>query len=153
MGWGSSGAGPGPWGSESPPFEFVLAIEGDSEIDNKGGARLVLSGDFPDRAYTIHVGPLGTAGDPAVYSGVPGQGNVIKVEDGKITFGAPTLPTGGPYFFFLVPENPLGPSARTSQPLLTVRNHNIDPSAFDLRRLLPPTYRTGPRSAEREPLQ
>lgn len=131
---------------------FSLTAVSPATLMENGGYLFQVQGTFePGHRYSLHIGPLGSASDPACYSGVPGQGNTIYPwTTGILRAYSPMLdPTGGPYKVYVVDidtsEN------HTLVAVMTVVYRDFRSSVFTLRKVLPLHWRTGPRDIELVP--
>lgn len=133
------------------PSFLISFISTTVAVEDKGGAFLEvedigipLSDDlrvFVDDGTTEH----------ACYSGVSGQGYTVKaLEAGVMQFVVPPLAIGGPYD--IVVRSAGGGLLATIPGVLDVVARNWESKVFDLRRLLPPWYKTGPRRVDIEDL-
>lgn len=131
-----------------PTIEIVepvdVSVDGGEAIEFH---QLVL----PTGTYRIHVGPNENETDPVLYSGIQGQGSRIDVADGAFTGILPPLPVGGPYRFYLVKLSGTEDATFLSAQAVTVRPAELRSGRFGLRRLLVPTFATGPRRIEDVP--
>lgn len=118
--------------------------------DANGGQMLVIEGDFiPDfgKGLHVHVGPAGDATDPKCLSGIAGQGTVLYPANAtKLRCFLPVMPAGGPYNVFVRRVD----MTRTTLLLaaMTVLPKMYHSAVFDLRTVLPPYYKTGPRNMD-----
>lgn len=127
----------------------ILTLSRD-HADADGGQMLMIEGDFTadiGQAMRVHVGPAGDATDPACVSGIAGQGlTVYPVSSKKLRCFFPMLTPGGPYNVFVRRMD----MTRTGLVVaaITVLPQMYYSSVFDMRTVLPPFYRTGPRNMD-----
>lgn len=111
-----------------------------------GGDEITISGlVVDDGTYTIHVGPLGSTGDPTMTSGVLGSAESVEVANGSFTAFAPPLPIGGPYIFTLVDST--GATFPTDA-ILSVVPFEFRSGTMRVRTLLPDRFYVGPRRVD-----
>lgn len=59
-------------------MSFTIASVSPSQVLSDGGHEIVIVGAYEaGHRYRVHLGDLGSTGDPACYSGIPGQGNIV----------------------------------------------------------------------------
>ncbi len=113
-------------------------------VDNEGGEKITVTlTNVTDGQYNIHLGPLGTALDPIMYSGISGNGNTVTLTGGVFGAVTPPLPVGGPYRLTLVPL-PSG-ITQVTEPAVTVIPHLMREKVFSMRRNLSPRWKLGSR--------
>lgn len=120
-------------------------------IAHDGGHRLTLAGTFAvGHRFRVHIGPTGTIADDACHSGVPGQGSVCysRVEAELVVY-SPAVPAySGQHI--LVHDLDTAETKLLSHGLDVVpANYYL--TAFAVRSVLPPHWKTGPRSLDRLP--
>ena len=122
----------------------VVALTTGTTYTNQGGA--IVEGTMtglPDGTYVVHVGPLGTVGDPQAYSASPGNGNLVVVQGGLGAFrlALPPNPSGGPYGLLFVDQN--SPFTLLGAAAVTIVNQQFSERLYRLRRQLPGDYAKG----------
>ena len=119
-----------------------------SEVPLDGGYLLELTGTFElATLHEVHVGPAGDVTDPICYSGKPGQANqAFPLSTTKLRVYTPELALGDDQDVFIKQVS----SALTDSlaDVLNVVKQDHQTRVFDLRRILPPNYRLGPRNME-----
>ena len=116
---------------------------------NEGGGPIDLLGSIPVGTYRVYVGPNGDSTDPQVYNGIPGSGGFLisfKLVSPGVTNSTkpvyfPPLPIGGPYTLTFV-----GDSTINIVDWVTVVPSTSPNKTDGLRRILPLSYKTGPKS-------
>lgn len=122
-----------------------------TEVPEDGGYPIDIVGDFSEvlgQDLEVYIGTNGDATDTPCYSGVPGSSRtVIPLSDTLLRCYTPRLDTGLQSIFVQTVDT-------LSQDLLTdsimVFKRGFETSVFDMRRVLPPWYRTGPRTIDEE---
>jgi hypothetical protein len=111
---------------------------------------LLITGDFAadiGQAMNVHVGLAGDFTDPQCVSGIAGQARTLyPITAQKLRCFFPMLTPGGPYNVFVrrVDMTRTGLVAAA----ITVLPRMYYSSVFDIRTVLPPSYRTGPRNMD-----
>jgi len=133
-------------------MSFSLASIDPEIIPEDGGREIHILGSFePKNGYRIHMGSTGSSADPECHSGKAGQGSVVYPWTDAILRGyTPVIVPGGPYTVTVVNLD----TAEEHQlvDVLTVVERQFWTSVYDLRKVLPMFYRTGPRKIDLEPL-
>lgn len=132
------------------PDPITLYTLSRDHVDADGGQMLIIQGEFgPDtgKALNVHVGLAGDYTDPQCVSGVAGQGTTIyPATSKKLRCFFPMLESGGPYNVYVrrVDMTRAGLMAA----VITVLPKMYYSAVFDLRTVLPPFYKTGPRNMD-----
>lgn len=116
-------------------------------VEDEGGDVITLAdcGLLTAVDYRVYVDDGVT--EHACYSGVAGSANNVRVYgDDVLRFVSPPLTVGGPYD--VVVRDTAGTLLETYRAALLVVPHVWKGKVFDLRRLLPPWYKTGPRRVD-----
>ena len=119
------------------------APNGSLYIGKDGGAASFTAA-VADGTYRVFVGPLGTTADPELFGGTSGLTGVRFV-GGSTTAYLPAQNTGGPYTMTFLPE--VGP-AFAEGPAVTILPASFRSRTLQLRTVLPPWFKTGPRSLD-----
>jgi len=128
---------------------YISGISRD-HADADGGQMLVIEGNFAvdiSKAMNVHIGLAGDSTDPKCVSGVAGHGTTLyPINAKKLRCFFPMLEPGGPYDVYVRRVD----MTRTAllAAVITVLPRMYYSSVFDLRTVLPPFYRTGPRSMD-----
>ena len=119
-------------------------------VEATGGRLLVLTGTFEvGVVHNVHIGPSGDATDEKAYSGTPGQGtDIYPVSTTTMVVYTPALSSGGPYDIYVVQPDETGTPNDTLAGSITAAVPHYKSSVFAMRSVLPPNYRTGPRSMD-----
>lgn len=113
-------------------------------VSRAGGEKIIVFGNFnPSFTYQVTVGGI------VAYSGVPGQGETILPDGDTLAFVLP--PLGVAQIGSVTVEVTAFPSGETAQTSLTVAERSFGSAAFEMRRMFPRWYGTGPRRLETEP--
>ncbi|OGO08151.1 MAG: hypothetical protein A2Y61_00260 [Chloroflexi bacterium RBG_13_60_13] len=125
---------------------FSLTVANPDTLPEDGGREIRIEGSFElENRYEIHIGAGGSPADPACHSGKVGQGTIIYPLTGGILRGyTPMITPGGPYTITVVNQDTAEEHQLVGE--LTVTERQFWTSVYDLRRILPRFYRTGPRS-------
>lgn len=120
-------------------------------INENGGYLLTIEGVFtigvPVRVY---IGPNGDTTDEICLSGIAGEKyDIFPIQNGtQLQCYTPILDVGGPYDIFV--QNVGATEDDTLAAAITVYDREYRSSVYDIRRLFPPHWRTGPKNIERE---
>lgn len=119
-----------------------------ANVFEDGGYVIYIPGSYEDGAsYSIHIGDYRNALDPVCYSGIPEQGSSIYPQlNGVLYAYTPLLQITGvnPYSVTVINESTL--SVQTLIDVLFVRKKQFYNKVYRIRKVLPPRYKTGPRS-------
>ena len=117
-------------------------------VEDKGGEFLTVTTDDALPLETdLYVYVYDGVTEHRCYSGVAGSGDVIRAIDANtVRFVVPELPIGGAYDVRVKTTG--GALQTTLSAFLQVVARNWETKVFDLRRLYPPWYKTGPRSVD-----
>lgn len=117
-------------------------------VARDGGYRIVILGTFElDKPHRVHIGSAGDSSDPLCFSGKPGLAyNAKPFSVTELKPYTPRMEIGGPYTITVI----RGDTLETAQLVdaITAVAEDYKSAIFDLRRLLPPHYRVGPRSMD-----
>ena len=136
---------------------FSISSVAPDKILSDGGHQLVITGVFEKGfLYRVHLGDLGTTGDPACYSGKPGQANLVypTSSDGGTTFDTLTVyspkvtPNATPYDITVINYTTL--EVHVLSGVVTALKNQFFTSVYAVRHLPPPHYKTGPRNIDLE---
>jgi hypothetical protein len=121
-----------------------------NHADADGGQVLMIEGDFSldlGKPMFVHIGPAGDTTDPKCVSGVAGQATLLyPVSTRKLRCFFPMLTPGGHYNVYVRREDMT--RATLIPAVVTVLPRMYYSSVFDIRTVLPPDYRTGPRNMD-----
>jgi len=114
------------------------------------GSEVILYGYFEDhigKPFRVYVGPSGDDSDAMCLSGKPGAPHTIyPINADRMRFYLPDIEAGGPYNIFVQRED------ETDEALLSATIEIVEApyysSVFSVRTILPPYYKTGPRSMD-----
>ncbi len=114
-----------------------------------GGYLLKVLGVFePDTAHRVHIGITGSSDDPVCYAG-QGQGNVaLPFTSTELRVFTPRLSLGLLSVFVFQTATTDSDSLLG---VLTTVKPDFKSRVFDMRRILPPFWKAGPRSMEQLP--
>jgi len=131
---------------------FSLSAVDPGVVAEDGGREIQVQGSFElGNRYKVHLGANGSSADPACYSGKSGQGLIIYPwTSGALRCYAPVTAPGGPYTVTVVNQDTAEEHQLVDEVTVTERQYYT--SVYDLRKVLPPFYRTGPRRIDMEPL-
>lgn len=123
----------------------VTAVSLDT-VKRDGGYLIDITGVFTlTTQYRVHIGAAGDSSDPACVSGIAGRGSVL------LPFTATTLrcytpvnDAGGPYDIYVADLDT--PDSGVLAAAITFVEPDYASAVFALRSVLPPYYKTGPRS-------
>lgn len=115
-----------------------------AQVSRQGGTKVVIAGTFPiDSTYLVRVNGI------LAYSGVPGSGTVVNTDGDSVSFVVPPIALASVGSLTVeVERNPGGDKVQTSMDVL---ERGFGSAAFELRRMFPSWYETGPRRLELEP--
>ena len=134
------------------PSSITITALSRAAVDTEGGAELVITGDFADqfgKAYRVYAGPLGTVADAPCGSGKAGQGFDLYVQSAtSLCCFLPALVAGATTN--LLVRRVDGSREQLIAAALRVLPKQHYSCVFDMRAILPPTYRLGPRNLENE---
>ena len=130
-----------------------MALSVDLVVPTKTIARgtdVMVYGDFSEhigKEFRVYVGPSGDDSDAMCLSGKPGAPYAIfPITAERMRFYLPEIEVGGPYNIFVRRKD------ETEEALLATAIEIVEApyysSVFSLRTVLPPYYKTGPRSME-----
>lgn len=115
-------------------------------VPRDGGYELTIRGTFTLGLHRVHVGPNGDSTDPMCLSGKPEQVNdIYPLSTSLIRCYTPLLDVGAADVY--VEEVSTSDDDVLSAPL-TVIEPVWRSSSFDIRKVLPPNYKLGPRTME-----
>jgi len=131
---------------------FSLTSADPQTIPEDGGREIVIEGTFElENPYKVHIGSNGSSVDPACYSGKPGQGSIIYPwTSGALRCYSPVLAPGGPYTVTVVNQDTAEEHQLVAEVIVVERQFWT--SVYDLRKILPKFYKTGPRNIGLEPM-
>lgn len=131
---------------------FSLSAVSSSTIFESGGYEIQVQGSFDlEHRYKIHIGSNGSSVDPACQSGRVEQGTIIfPWTESILRAYSPVIAPGGPYTVTVVDQD----TAEEHQLVdaVSVAKRQFVMSVYDLRKVLPRFYKTGPRKIDAEPL-
>lgn len=109
-----------------------------------GGEKIVVVGTFPtSNTYLVTVDGV------AAYSGVPGQGTTISSDGDSLSFVLPPLALS--QIGSVTVEIEVVPGGEKVQTAMTITEKAFGSAPYELRRMFPRWYATGPRRLELEP--
>ena len=120
-----------------------------SEVLEHGGYEINITGVYElGHTYRIYIGPTGTTADLQAHSGVAGQSTII-IPDTLTNLRAytPRIAPGVAHDVLVEDVATLGTDILAG--VLTGRGKDHGSTVFAMRKLLPPFYKTGPRSIDR----
>jgi hypothetical protein len=131
---------------------FSLTAASPTTIPEDGGREIQIQGSFEmENAYKVHIGPNGSSADEACHSGKAGQGAIVYPwTAGILRCYAPVLVPGGPYTITVVNQGTAEQQQLVGE--LTAAERHFWTSVYDLRKVLPTFYKTGPRKIDQEPM-
>lgn len=134
------------------PDPITIYSLSDLAVDNAGGRLFRIFGDFADQfgfVYNVHIGPTGTTADPKAYSGKAGQKtDILYWNDTELRCYLPRLDSGT--LLNVLVRRTDGGREQLIPNTLQVLARQYYSSVYDLRAVLPPFYRMGPRNLENE---
>ena len=130
---------------------FSLTAVVPDDVPQDGGWEIEVQGSFElENPYKVHFGPAGSAADPACQSGKPGQGQIIYPFSATVLrCYTPVVTPGGPYTVTVVNQD-TAESHQLADEMIVLKRQ-FWTSVYDLRRVLPVFYKTGPRKIDLEP--
>lgn len=116
-----------------------------------GGHRLVLTGTFTvGHRHRVYIGETGTTADAPCLSGVPGQGvDCYPVSATQLIVYSPCLPTKTGHNALARDMVSAETALLSSVLAVQLASHYL--TVFAVRSVLPPHWKTGPRSLDRLP--
>lgn len=131
---------------------FSLTAADPTTIPEDGGREIQIQGSFEAKnRYKVHLGANGSSADPACHSGRAGQSTIIYPwTSGILRCWTPVITPGGPYTVTVVNQDTAQEEQLVDE--VTVTERQFWTNVYDLRRVLPPFYKTGPRKIDLEPL-
>ena len=137
---------------------FSIASVTPDSLLSDGGHEIVVTGVFEEgHRYRVHLGDLGTIGDPACYSGIPGQANLVYPRSSVAGGILDTLTVYSPRvnYNLVTPYDITVIDYDTSEvhalsEVITALRNQFFTTVFSTRSLQPPYYKVGPRSLELE---
>lgn len=147
-----------PWGgavatffAEPPADVITLLGVTPTEIAEDGGYQIDIEGDFSNvlgQDIEVFIGPNGDEQDTLCYSGIPGSPTTVTaLSPSLLRAYSPRLDLGLQSIFVRTVDESAAGLLENS---ITVFKRGFETSVFDMRRVLPPWYRTGPRQIEEE---
>jgi len=132
------------YGDETFGGGFSISSIAPTVASRVGGTKVVLTGSFSsDTTYLVKVDAV------VAYSGVPGQGDLIQSDGATLSFVLPPLTLSQIGIVTVeVEESPGGDKVQTT---MNVIEQCFGSARFEIRRMFPPWYETGPRRLELEP--
>ena len=129
---------------------FSLTAADPQDISEDGGQEIQIQGSFElQNRYKVHIGPLGTTVDPACHSGKVDQSTIIYPwTAGILRCYAPVLPVGSNYEVTVVNQDTAESHQLVNE--IDVYPRQFKTSVYDLRKVLPNFYRTGPKKIDLE---
>lgn len=122
---------------------LILAEDGGREIQIQGSFEL-------KNPYKVYIGTIGSSADPICHSGKVDQGNNIYPWTAVILrCYTPVISPGGPYTITVINTETTEEHQLVHE--LTITERQFWASVYDLRKVLPIFYRTGPRKIDLEP--
>ena len=127
---------------------FTLTGVNISRIPENGGHEIQVQGTFePPIRYWVYIGATGTIADTLCYSGKPGQGTIIFPFSPTVLLCYSPLLAPGKDVFITVKDLDEGSVLSLGDPI-AVDYVQFYSTVFSIRKVLPPFYKTGPRSIE-----
>lgn len=129
---------------------FSLTAADPVLIAEDGGHEIQISGSFEAKnRYKVHIGSNASSADPTCHSGKVGQGDIIYPwTSGILRCYMPVVAPGGPYTITVVNQDTAEEHQLVDE--VTVTGRQFYTSVYDLRKVLPQFYRTGPRRIDLE---
>jgi hypothetical protein len=128
-----------PFTTGAPTIDTVTP----AEVDDEGGAEIVIKGTFRDEEASVVVIVSGT--EFPCYAAKRGESYLPRPRNpNTIIVAVPPLARGGPYNVKVTQTI----HNVTKAAAVTVRCRSLYTRTFELRRMLPPHWRTGPRSSD-----
>lgn len=136
---------------------FTITSVSPDTVFSDGGREIVVTGVFEKgHRYRVHLGDLGTIGDPPCYSGVTGQGyfaypkaSVAGGAFDTLTVYSPKVVPGLAAYNITVQDYDTLEAHMLSGVVSAVKNQFYT-TVYSERKVQPPRYATGPRGIERE---
>lgn len=132
---------------------FSLTAAFPTTIEEDGGREIQIQGSFElENRFKVHVGANGSSADPACHSGKSnGQGVIVYPWTSDILrCYTPVIVAGGPYTITVVNQD--APEEHQLVDELIVTKRQFWTLVYDLRKVLPLFYKTGPRKIDLEPI-
>jgi hypothetical protein len=129
---------------------FSLTAADPTTVFEDGGREIQIQGSFElENPYKVHIGTNGSSADPTCHSGKAGQSDIIYPWTSSILrCYTPVIIPGGPYTITVVNQDTAEEHQLVDE--LTVAERQFWTSVYDLRKVLPLFYRTGPRKIDLE---
>jgi hypothetical protein len=118
-------------------------------IKEDGGYELEITGTFTlNNRHRVHIGNTKSTTDLPGHSGKAGQGSIVypKTTTTIKVFSPPLSPVSDPYSVYIVDID--GGENDLLEDVINVEYLQYASSVFNIRSVLPPFYKTGPRSIE-----
>jgi hypothetical protein len=121
-----------------------------TSVPTDGGYELRIFGTFePGTSHRVFIGPKGDTTDPIAHGG-QGQGDLVfPLNTTEMRVFTPLLPLDGPHDVLVVQTSTSLSSELRG--VLEAVHPDFKSIVFDMRKVMPPFYRTGPRSMEQLP--
>lgn len=131
-------------------MSFSLSAADPTIIAEDGGHEVQIQGIFESKnRYKVHIGSNGSSSDPTCHSGKAGQSDIIYPWTNSILrCYTPVISPGGLYTITVVNQDTLEQHQLVSE--ITITERQFYTSVYDLRKVLPLFYRTGPRKIDLE---
>jgi len=135
-------------------FSLLGTINEEStvEVFEDGGYLIAIPGYFEDgHKYNVHIGDYRNSNDAICYSAIPEQGATLYPQlNGTLYTYTPLLLTtdSSPFSLTVIDEDTLETSTLIDS--VFVRKKQYHNKVYRIRKLLPPTYKTGARMIEEE---
>lgn len=136
---------------------FTIASVTPDSLFSDGGHQIVVTGAFEEgHRYRVHLGDLGTTGDPACYSGIPDQANLVYprasiaggTPDTLTVYSAKVNPDVTPYNITVIDYDTL--EAHVLSAVITAVKNQFFTTVYASKHVQPPHYKVGPRNIEQE---
>jgi len=131
---------------------FSLTSVDRSYLPEDGGYKLTISGTFEfGHNYRVHIGTAEDTSDPICYSGIAGQGaTVIADNEAELVCYSPIVPVETTLSVFVIDIDTAENHVLSG--VLDSTHRQFAAKVFNLRKILPLFYKTGPRKLIEEPI-
>lgn len=136
---------------------FSISSVSPDTVSNDGGHELVVTGVFEAGSrYRVHMGDLGTTGDPACQSGIAGQGSIVYPKaatpggtlDTLTVYTPKVADDTTPYNIVVIDYDTS--EAHLLSGVITAVKKQFFTSTYSMKHMQPPNYKTGPRTIDQE---